>query len=59
MTVEKQKNQEEKNQKEDQIEKIKRAIWIHDRLIDKNPEIYRAWKELYEQQRNIQIIQGK
>jgi len=56
MTVEKQKNQEEKNVL---TEKIKRAIWIHDNLIDKNPELYRAWKEIYEQQRNIQIIQGK
>ena len=45
MTVEKQKNQEEKNVL---TEKIKRAIWIHDRLIDKNPELYRNLKETYE-----------
>ena len=47
MTVEKQKNQEEQK-KAERLEKIKRAIWIHDRLIDKNPELYKAWKELYE-----------
>lgn len=29
------------------IEKIKMSIWMLNRLIDKYPEIYMAWKEIY------------
>ena len=50
MTVEKEINQEEKANTK-LLEKIKLAIWIYNRLIDKNPEQYKAWKELYDEKK--------
>jgi hypothetical protein len=40
---------EETSQKEK--EKILRAIWIHNKLIDDYPEIYKYLKEIYEEAR--------
>lgn len=35
----------------EKIKKIRMAIWMFNRLIDKHPEIYKAWKEIYEGQK--------
>jgi hypothetical protein len=42
----------EKNhgKEESEKEKIKRAIWIHNRLIDRHRELYLALKEQYEKE---------
>ena len=41
-------NREEKDQEEERAKKIKRAIWIHNELIDRFPEIFKLLKEEYE-----------
>ena len=33
-------------------EKIKMAVWMLNRLIDKSPDMYIAWKKLYLEQIN-------
>lgn len=38
-------------EKEEEKEKIKRAIWINNKLIDVYPEIYKAMKEEYKNER--------
>ena len=56
MTVEKEINQEEKANTKAKLEKIKLAIWIYNRLIDKNPEQYKAWREIYDKSRDSKGI---
>jgi hypothetical protein len=41
-------NRKEKDQGEERVRKIKRAIWIINKLIDRYPEIYKQLKEEYE-----------
>lgn len=45
MTNKKEKDQEE--EKAQEIEKMKRAVWIYNTLIDRYPTLYRNLKEEY------------
>lgn len=40
---------EKETKKNEKIEKIKRAIWIHDRLIERHPELYKTLKNNYKE----------
>lgn len=40
-------SQSEEDKREEKIEKIKRAIWIHDKLIDRFPDLYKSLKQAY------------
>ena len=36
-------------------EKVKMAIWMFNRLIDMQPEIYQAWKKIYLEEKDNEI----
>jgi hypothetical protein len=45
-------NRKEKDQEEERAKKIKMAIWVFNKLIDRYPLIYTRLKEEYERSKN-------
>jgi hypothetical protein len=43
------KSKKGEDQGEERVQKIKKAIWVHNALIERYPDVYRVLKKLWEE----------